>query len=386
MADIPELRKFVAPEFLFGLGARKLSARYAKNFGASQALVVTDPGIIAAGWAGELIEDLEAAGIPYRLFSDLTPNPKAAEVMAGAAVYEQERCDTIIVVGGGSAIDCAKGIGIVSSNGGHILDFEGVDRIARPGPPMICIPTTAGSSADVSQFAIITDTDRRVKIAIISKTVVPDVSLIDPLPLTTMPRELTVNTGMDALAHAFESYVSNAHSPVTDLFALEAVRLLKAHLAAAMDRPDDIDRRAGTMLGSLYAGLAFSNASLGLVHAMAHSLGGYLDIPHGECNALLLSAVVGFNFAAAPERYATIGEVLGLTMGGLGAAEQKALLVESLHEMKKSLGTDRRLSQLGVTPGHLADLAAKAINDPCLATNPRRPTRGDIEQLYAQAL
>ncbi|HEX8948169.1 MAG TPA: iron-containing alcohol dehydrogenase [Dissulfurispiraceae bacterium] len=159
MADIqPELRKFVVPEIVFGQGARHMVARYAKNFGASKVLIVTDPGIIAAGWAEEVERNMEAAGIPYHLFSDLTSNPKEEEVMAGTEIYRREQCDTIAVVGGGSPMDCAKGIGIVSSNGGHILDFEGIDQIPAPGPPLICIPTTAGSSADVSQFAIITDT------------------------------------------------------------------------------------------------------------------------------------------------------------------------------------------------------------------------------------
>ncbi len=184
--DHMELRKFVAPELIFGEGARHMAARYAKNFGASKALIVTDPGIMAAGWAEDVAASFEAAGIPYHFFSDVTPNPRSQEVMDGARFYEREKCDTIVAAGGGSSIDCAKGIGIVSSNTGHILDFEGVDRIPSPGPPLICIPTTAGSSADVSQFAIITDEGRKVKIAIISKTVVPDVSLLDPVVLTTV--------------------------------------------------------------------------------------------------------------------------------------------------------------------------------------------------------
>lgn len=233
-----ELRKFVAPEFIFGEGARHMAARYAKNFGASKALIVTDPGVLAAGWAEEVAGGFKIAGVPYRIFSDVTPNPKSHEVMAGAEVYKTERCDTIIAVGGGISIDCAKGIGIVSANKGNILEFEGVDQIPSPGPPLICIPTTSGSSADVSQFAIVTDEDRRVKIAIISKLVVPDVSLLDPFTLTTMSRELSAYSGVDALTHAFEAYVSTAHSPVTDLFALESVRLINANLLHLLRDPD----------------------------------------------------------------------------------------------------------------------------------------------------
>lgn len=381
-----ELRKFVAPELMVGPDARRLAARYAKNFGAAKVLVVTDPGIIAAGWTKEITDSLEAAEIPYHIFSDLVPNPRAEEVMAGAEVYERNRCDTIVVIGGGSAIDCAKGIGIVSANAGHILDFEGVDQIPSPGPPIICIPTTGGSSADVSQFAIITDTKRELKVTIISKMIVPDVSLLDPLVLTTMPGELTANTGMDALAHAIESFVSNAHSPITDLFALEAVRLMSSNLVAAIEHPADLVLRSRTLQASLYAGLAFSNAGLGLIHAMAHSLGGYLDIPHGACNALLMSRVVEFNFEAAADRFTAIGEALGLPLAGMNTSEIKASLLGALERLRSDLKLDLTLGKAGVKRSDIAALAAKASNDPCVATNPRRPAPRDIEKIYEDAL
>jgi alcohol dehydrogenase len=386
VAPHTELRKFVIPEFVFGPGARQLAGRYARNFGASEVLVVTDPGIIAAGWTGEVTASLEAAGLSCHLFAGLTPNPKGEEVMAGAEMYARKRCDTIVAVGGGSPIDCAKGIGIVSTNGGHILDYEGVDRIACPGPPLICIPTTAGSSADVSQFAIVTDTGRRVKITIISKLVVPDVSLIDPMTLTTMSSDLTAYTGMDALTHAFEAYASNAASPITDLFALEAIRLLAAHLRAASKKPDDLDLRALTMRGCLYAGLAFSNASLGLLHAMTHSLGGYLDMQHGASNAILLKSVVAYNFHSAPARYAAIGEALGLDLRGRDASAQKNLLLEAISHLQEELQVGKPLTRLGVRRSDLAALAATALNDPSVATNPRRPTRSEIEELYERTL
>jgi alcohol dehydrogenase len=380
-----ELRKFVIPEFVFGLGARQLAGRYARNFGASRVLVVTDSGIIAAGWAREVTAGLEAAGVSCHIFSELTPNPKAEEVMAGAEVYARQGCDTIVAVGGGSPIDCAKGIGILSANGGNILDFEGVDRITGPGPPLICIPTT-GSGADVSQFAIITDTVRKAKIAIISKMLVPDVSLIDPLSLTTMSSELAAHTGMDALTHAFEAYVSNAGSPTTDLFALEAIRLLNTNLLPAIENPDDLELRALTMHGSLYAGLAFTNAGLGLLHAMAHSLGGFLDLEHGASNALLMKGVVAYNYESVPARYADIGEAMGLPVRGREIPDQKALLLAAIDQLKKKLMVDRPLAGQGIRRSDLAALAAKAFNDPGVATNPRRPTRAEIEELYEQVL
>jgi alcohol dehydrogenase len=379
-SDVLDLRKFVAPEFIFGAGGRHLAGRYARNLGARRVLVVTDPGVMAAGWTTQVSESLEAESISSVVFSQVTPNPRAEEVMAGAFVYQSQACDAIVTVGGGSPMDCAKGIGIVSSNNKHILTFEGVDEVPIPGPPLICIPTTAGTSADVSQFAIIVDVKRRVKIAIISKSVVPDVALIDPVTTTTMDAHLTACTGMDALVHAIEAYVSNAHSPITDLHALEAIRLVTANLVSAIEQPDNIEIRGKMMLGSLYAGLAFSNASLGAVHAMAHSLGGFLDFAHGEANAILLSHVIEFNFDAAAERYLQIGEAMGLQ------GEEKSAIVAGVTRLQKAVGIDRTLGEMGLRQTDIPELARKAMRDACMVTNPRRPTRKDIEAIYEKAL
>jgi alcohol dehydrogenase class IV len=381
-----ELRKFVAPEFIIGADARLLAGRYAKNFGVHHVLMVTGPNIISAGWVKDVTGSLDAEGIGHTIFSGVTPNPRDIEVMKGAEMYEESCCDAIVVVGGGSPIDCAKGIAIVVSNKKNILAFEGVDNVAIPPPPMICIPTTAGTGADVSQFAIITDTERRVKIAIISKMIVPDIALIDPVPLTSLSSELTANTGLDAITHSVEAYVSNASSPVTDTLALESIRLMKDHLLAAYQNPASIEERYQTMLSSLLAGLAFSNASLGAVHAMAHSLGGYMDLPHGKCNALLLEHVAEFNFDACPDRYAAIGNILQPTQVHGKTQGAKEDLVLALRTLRESLGVTDRLSDLGVTKKDLLDLAGKAIRDPCLATNPKKMTIEDIVQVYEKAL
>ncbi len=382
MTNPLELRKFLMPEIIYGVGAIDLVGRYTANLGGRKALVVTDPGVTAAGWAGRVEANLKEAGIALAVFDQLTPNPKDFEVMAGAEVYRAEQCDVIIAVGGGSPLDCAKGIGIVVTNGQHVLAFEGVDQIPVPGPPLICLPTTAGSSADVSQFAIITDTARQVKIAIISRTMVPDVALIDPQTTISMPPALTAATGMDAFTHAIEAYVSNASSPLTDLDALEAIRLAAKHLRGAVHEPENMDHRHGMMLSSLLAGLAFSNASLGLVHAMAHSLGGYLDLPHGECNSILLEHVLQFNFDAAPDRYRTIGQLLGLPPKN----STPAALVEIIADFRRQVGISQRLADIGVLPAAIPQLAQNAFNDPCLATNPIQPTPQEIEAIYERAL
>ncbi|WP_026841030.1 alcohol dehydrogenase-like regulatory protein ErcA [Citrifermentans bremense] len=386
MAEGLELRKFLAPEFIFGAGARQLAGRYAKNLGGRKILVVSDPGVVEAGWTKDVTDSLEAAGLSYVLFTAITPNPKVEEVMAGVALYQAERCDLLVTVGGGSPIDCAKGIGIVSTNKKHILDFEGVDMVTSPMPPLICIPTTGGTSADVSQFAIISNPMERVKIAIISKSVVPDIALIDPVTLTTMDPYLTACTGLDAMTHAIEAFVSTARSSMTDLHALEALRLLSASLVPSIRNPDDLNLRGDVMMGSLQAGLAFSNAILGATHAMAHSLGGALDLAHGECNAILLDHVIEFNFAASPERFERIAQVMGLDLRGLPLKERKKALLRHVRELKAQAGVARTLAEVGVGLSDLSLFSEHALNDPCMATNPRRPSKRDIEVLYEESL
>lgn len=376
------LRKFLSPEIVYGDGAISLSGRHAENLGASKVFIVTDPGVRKAGWTIAVEKSLQQSEIPYLIFESVTPNPKDHEVMAGAALCESQGCDLIIAVGGGSPMDCAKGIGVVMGNSGHILDYEGVDVIPQPGPPLIFVPTTAGSSADVSQFAIITDTTRKVKIAIISKMVIPDIALIDPETTTTMPCDLTAATGMDALCHAFEAFVSTASSPLTDMAALTAVSIISGSLTKAYQAPDDIFWRDKMMTASLMAGLAFSNASLGLVHAMAHSLGGLLGLPHGECNALVLEKVVSFNYTACPEKYNRLARAMGVDIESVGISERGSLLSENIAALRRRLNINQKLKDLGVRFSDIPHLAEFAILDPCLATNPQDVDTKDIENIY----
>jgi alcohol dehydrogenase class IV len=381
-----ELRKFVAPELLFGNGARHYAGRYVKNFGAKNVLLVTDEGIRKIGIIEEIGADLTESGVSFEIFSEVMPNPRAENVMQGAEIFRQAGCSALVAVGGGSVIDCAKGIGIVSSNKRPITEFEGVDKVIIPPPPLICIPTTAGSSADVSQFAIINDTQRKVKIAIISKTLVPDVALIDPETLLTLPRNLTAYTGLDVLTHAIEAYVSNASSPLTDLHALEAVRLVAGNLEMTVEHPCDLSLRGEMMLASLNAGLAFSNASLGAVHAMAHSLGGYLDLPHGECNALLLETVITYNYSSAPDRYDSIGEAMGCPVYTVPQKERAGMICTEIHRLRTALGVGQTLGALGVKKEVIPLLAKQAMQDVCMATNPKNPMKSEIEVLYESAL
>ncbi|HOT94039.1 MAG TPA: iron-containing alcohol dehydrogenase [Methanoregulaceae archaeon] len=283
-------------------------------------------------------------------------------------------------------MDCAKGIAVVAGTGRPIEEFEGVDRIDRPGPPLLCVPTTAGSSADVSQFAILSSPGRRLKFAIISKSIVPDVSLLDPDLLCTLPPRLTGSTGLDALTHAVEAYVSTGASPITDLFALSAIRRLATFLPLAVQHPGNAVYRNETMLASLEAGLAFSNASLGAVHALAHSLGGYLDIPHGICNAILLEQVVHCNFPYAADRYRAVSAAFGLEVWQQSSEVVCAALVDRISSFRRILGVDQTLADCGLTPEDIPVLTKNALLDPCMATNPRVPDEEMVRRCYERAL
>ncbi|MGE4194069.1 MAG: alcohol dehydrogenase-like regulatory protein ErcA [Pseudodesulfovibrio sp.] len=384
--DYSELRKFVAPEFVFGAGAAMLAGQYAANLSIKKALVVTGPVLETLGFPGMVADSLRREGVACTVFPDVSPNPRHAEVMVGAELFRREGCDALVAVGGGSPMDCAKAIGIVCTNERHVLEFEGVDRVERPGPPLICIPTTAGTAADISQFAIINDTDRKVKIAIVSKTMVPDLALIDPLLTLTMGEELTAHTGLDALTHAAEAFASNASSAITDLNAVEAMRLIRLHLLRAVREPDNMEARTGMMLASTYAGLAFSNAILGAVHAMAHSLGGLLDMPHGLCNAILLDHVIEYNYDAEPMKYARLGSLLGADIRAEDdPALVKAKTLEAVRTLKREAGVTVGLCELGMTDEDLPVLARNALADACMLTNPKQPTADDVIEIFKQS-
>lgn len=384
--SLSPLRKFVSPEIIFGAGSRHSVGNYAATFGARKVLVVSDPGVLAAGWVTDVQASLDQQGIAHVLFTGVSPNPRVEEVMAGAELYRASGCDVIVAVGGGSPMDCAKAIGIVAAHGRSILEFEGVDTIRVPSPPLILIPTTAGTSADVSQFVIISNQAERMKFSIVSKAVVPDVSLIDPETTLSMDPFLSACTGIDALVHAIEAFVSTGAGPLTDPHALEAMRLIGGNLVAMIADPQDIALREKIMLGSMQAGLAFSNAILGAVHAMSHSLGGFLDLPHGLCNAALVEHVVAFNFDAAPERFRLVAETLGIDCRGLTPPQVRARLVEHLIAFKQAVGFEETLRRHGVGSSDIPFLSRHAMRDPCILTNPRQSTQRDVEVVYGEAL
>lgn len=381
-----ELRKFVIPEIITGLDARLLIGRYIIHFEAKKPMVVTDHGVRKTPWFEGILDEIRNHTDDLVVFDDITPNPKDYEAMMGAELFLANDCDLIIAIGGGSPMDCAKCISIVSTNGGNIIDYEGVDEIRLPGPPLICIPTTSGTSADVSQFAIICDTMSSVKKAIISKKVVPDLALIDPIPLMSMDPYLTACTGMDALTHAIEAYVSNAASALTDVHALEAIRLINIHLEAAIKPNRAVETMYGMMMASLNAGLAFSNASLGAVHALAHSLGGVYDLPHGECNSVLLEPVIEMNFDSVPKRYADIAQALGISLEALSQIDIKRRLLGKISLLRSNVGIAPTIEVAELTEELMGKIVMGALEDPCIITNPKKVSGEEAKEIYDRIL
>lgn len=383
---VMDLRKFVAPEIIIGIDARLLIHRYISHFNAKRPMIVTDADVKKLPWFLELEDLIRSNTEDMIVFDDITPNPRDYEAMMGAEIFLSHDCDLLIAIGGGSPIDCAKCISIVSTNGGHVLNYEGVDEIKLPGPPLICIPSTSGTSADISQFAIIMDSQESVKRAIISKKVVPDLALIDPIPLMTMDNYLTACTGMDALTHAIEAFVSNAHSPLTDVHALEAISLIYNNIDKAMDENRSVDTMYQMLLGSLQAGLAFSNASLGAVHAMAHSLGGLLDLPHGECNSILLEHVIALNYSAEIERYNAIAKQLGIQTQLLSDDAVREEILQKIRFMRVKLNIPSSIKVASLTSDIVDQLVVNAQNDPCMVTNPRILSTEELKSVYEQIL
>lgn len=382
----PRLRKFLVPEVVFGVGTLGEVGGAVRRLGGARPFLVSDAGVMAAGWIDAALPSLREAGLDCRVWSGITPNPKDHEVAAGFERYVEAGCDVVVAIGGGSCVDAAKAIAILSGNGGDILGYAGIERIARPVPPLVAVPSTAGTGADVSQFCVITDTTRRLKATIASRGVMPNISVTDPRVLTTMPVELTVHTGFDALSHAVEAYVSKGGNFLSDLHALAAVEAVRDHLLAAAERPDDLAAREGMARASLQAGLAFSNAFLGATHAISHQIGGALDLPHGLLNAMLLPHVMAFNAETCPTRYVKIAEVLGVAAPGTPPAEAAAAAIDWVRGFADKLSIPRRLGGLGVTAGDIDHFAQGALGDAYILTNPRAVTADDVRRICLAAL
>ncbi|HVT69905.1 MAG TPA: iron-containing alcohol dehydrogenase [Trebonia sp.] len=377
--------KFLVPDVVFGVGVLAEVGRAVRRQGGVNVFVVSDPRVAEAGWTAEVLGHLREAGLGAQLWDALTPNPKDHEVAAGCAAYLDSGCDVLVAVGGGSCIDAAKAIAVLASRGGAIADYAGVGRIDGPLPPAVMVPTTSGSGSDVSQFCVVTDTARRLKVTIGARALMPDISVTDPQTLRTVPRDITAYTAIDVLSHGIEAYLSKAASFLTDEHALAAIRGVCEHLLPALDSPDDVCCREGLARASLQAGLAFTNALLGATHAISHQLGGMTDLPHGLLNAILLPHVMEFNATVAAGRLAVVAAAMGLPTGLMTEAEAAGAAIQMVGELAAKAGLPGTLRQLGVEWGDLPTVARNALDDAYIVTNPRPVSEADARAICEAA-
>ncbi len=380
------ISKFVTPEIIFGTGSLNQVGECCSRLGSSRVFLVADPGVCRFKWVEIALAYLEEAKLDYRLWSDFSANPRDYEIEEGKKLYNKHSCDAVLAIGGGSAVDAAKAVAILSTNKGQIHDFEGIDMITEPLPPLIVVPSTAGSGAEVSQFAIISDSKRKIKMTIISKSLIPDIAVSDPLILSTVNSNVTAHTGMEALSHAIEAYLSLAATDMTDIHALHAIKLISASLRSSV--ASQVDEAAKIAMGkaSLHAGIAFSNAVLGLTHAMTHQVGGLLDLPIGTINAVLLPYVMRFNLIACVEKYGCIAEAMGAQTDNLSTREKAEKAITMVRELARDVGIPSGLSELGLSEEPIPKLSRNAMKDACFITNPRDADEEDIINIFRAAL
>lgn len=377
---------FIPTINLFGEGSVNDVGNHIKTLGGKKVLIVTDAMLAKFGMAERVKIIITKAGLEAVIFDGAQPNPTDINVEAAFAMWKENACDSIVSLGGGSSHDCAKGLGLVASNGGSIRDYEGLDRSTKDLPPFVAVNTTAGTGSEMTRFCIITNTSRKVKMAIVDWRVTPKVSINDPELMVGMPPSLTAATGMDALTHAIEAYVSTAANPLTDSAALMAMKLVVKYLPKAVANGTDMQAREQMAYAQFLAGMAFNNASLGYVHAMAHQLGGFYNLPHGVCNAILLPIVAKFNILASAERFQDISVAMGENVTGLSVNDAAQVAIDAIKKLSKSVGIPLGLAELGVQEKDFEIMATNAKADACQLTNPRLATLKEIIELYRQAL
>ncbi|MCH1920204.1 L-threonine dehydrogenase [Shewanella sp. A3A] len=379
--------KFFIPSVnVLGKGSLDEAVSDIKSFGFKHALIVTDKPLVDIGIVGSVAEKLGSAGLAATVYDGVHPNPTVSNVEAGLKLLHANKCDCVISLGGGSPHDCAKGIALVASNGGNIADYEGLDQSAKPQLPLISINTTAGTASEMTRFCIITDEKRHIKMAIVDKHVTPILSVNDPELMLKKPKGLTAATGMDALTHAVEAYVSTAATPITDACAIKAIEIIRDNLRTAVNEGSNIEAREQMAYAQFLAGMAFNNASLGYVHAMAHQLGGFYDLPHGVCNALLLPFVQEYNAQVAAPRLKDVAKALGVDVTAMSDAEGAQAAINTIKALAKDINIPANLTTIGVKAEDIPTLATNALKDACGLTNPKQATHEEICQIFKNAM
>ncbi len=371
----------------FGPGVIAKIGDRAKMLNMHKPLIVTTEGLskIDNGPVKQTIASLEKAGVDYAVFTGAEPNPKIRNVQAGKKMYQDENCDSIITVGGGSAHDCGKGIGIVLTNGDDISKLAGIETLKNPLPPLMAVNTTAETGSELTRHAVITNEKTHLKFVVVSWRNIPLVSFNDPMLMLDIPKDITAATGCDAFVQAIEPYVSVDHNPITDSQCKEAIQLIQTALPEVVANGHNIEARTKMVEAEMLAGMAFNNANLGYVHAMAHQLGGQYDAPHGVCCALLLTTVEEYNLIACPERFAELAKVMGFDTTGLTLYEAAQKSIDGMREMCRLVGIPSSIKEIGAKPEDFEMMAKNALKDGNAFSNPRKGTVEDVVKLYQKA-
>lgn len=372
----------------FGPGARKELPEVIKRIGKTKAFIVTDGGLVKFGVAKMVTDVLDKASIPYEIFSDVKPNPTVTNVKNGIEAYKKSAADFIIAIGGGSSIDTAKAVGIVINNPefADIVSLEGCAPTKNKCVPIVALPTTAGTAAETTINYVIIDEENQKKMVCVDPNDIPAVAIVDAELMYTLPASLTAATGMDALTHAIEGYITKGAWALSDMFEIEAIRMISRSLPTAVAEPSNPVARDAMAVAQYVAGMAFSNVGLGLVHGMAHPLGSLFDIPHGVANALLLPTIMEWNKPACLDKYPAIAEAMGVDISGMTREEAAQAACDAVKALSIKVGIPQRLSEIGISEKDIPALAGQAIADVCTPGNPRDVTIDDITELYTKVL
>ncbi|MBG9801531.1 1,2-propanediol oxidoreductase [Brevibacillus laterosporus] len=376
-------KMFYVPQTnLLGIGCLNDLGAQVAELGYKKALVVSDKYLNSTGIVKRVTNQLEEQNIDFILFAEVKPNPTCALVNKGLEILQEEKCDFIVSIGGGSPQDCASAISILATNGGDIREYEGVNISKKPGLPTVAVNTTAGTSAELTINYVITDEDRDVKMVMVDKNSVATISVNDPELMVDKPSALTAATGMDALTHAIEAIVTPGAYPVTDAMALEGVKIIFENLPKVVENGHDIEAREQMVYAIFLTGMAFSNAGLGYVHAMAHQLGGMYDLPHGVCNAMLLPIVERKNAPYAPKKFRMIAEKIGFEAEGKSDEACSNFVLEKIEKLSEAVGIPKSLEELGVENPDLDKLAENSLKDICAPGNPFMPTKEQTIEMF----
>ncbi|MBR6698768.1 MAG: lactaldehyde reductase [Bacteroidaceae bacterium] len=383
------INRFILNEVsYFGPGAREVLPQEISRMGYKKAFVATDKDLIKFGVADKVLKVLENAGIPYEVFSEIKPNPTVSNVKAGVEAFAKSGADFIIAIGGGSSMDTAKAVGIITNNPefADVVSLEGVADTKKKSVPIIALPTTAGTAAEVTINYVITDEENEKKMVCVDPNDIPVMAIVDAELMYTLPRGLTAATGMDALTHAIEGLITKGAWEMSDMFELKAIEMIARYLETAVNEPQNAEARNGMAVAQYIAGMAFSNVGLGVVHGMAHPMGAIFDIPHGVANALLLPTVMEFNKPAAIDKYVQIAKAMNVYSAGMSNEEAAEAAVEAVRQLSIRVGIPQHLAELGIKAEDLDKLATAAAADVCTPGNPRFVNKEIIQRLYEKVL